>query len=694
MLSGWTVLPAAAAGAGDFASDLEDLRLALGIPGMAAAVVSDGAVVFAEGFGYSDVENQVPATADTPFGLASVTKPIAATLTMQLVEEEVVGLDTPIADYGVRIPDDPGITVRHLLTHTSEGTPGKVHTYNGDRYGLLGRVIAGATGRSFADLLGDRILVPLQMNDSALGPFEFRGVASIRGFEDLARSLGWSATFANYPDVYRRLARPYQFGEDFEIVPGMYHLQHSPAAGLNAGVGDLAAFDIALDRGELLGANARAEMWSPQVRTVLGRSDLNYGLGWYVQDLDGLRLLWHTGRWPPSTSALYLKVPDYGLTFIVAANTDNLTVPFFGIGDGDISRSAPALVFLRHFVYSAELGGELPTIDWSMDRPELLDAVADVDDTRARLVLERELWSFRQAFASSGQTDQAEILRRVAITAFPGSPLARDPETTATVGRQPVVAPLASTSSLVWVSRAMVGWMVVVVAALGWMVLRLLRCEVARAWDWAVWLVATALVGPVGPVVHRATVRRGWEAAPAALMSVAAYGVAWMVAMGLLMSVGGEPHPALTLGATVALPIIVGLVAVRAPLFNRWGGGYALGLRRGLVAEVITWGIGFALFFTLTFVIDARWLSTIPTLSSPYFGAMMSMLALTALVVFVPVHRLFARSGFDIWPAAATVQGEPPPTLRLPTLRTAWWMLVAAVLVMAASLAATVALLD
>ena len=59
-----------------FATDLERVRQALGIPGMAATVVEDGEIVFAQGFGFADIENRVTATPSTPFGLASVTKPI------------------------------------------------------------------------------------------------------------------------------------------------------------------------------------------------------------------------------------------------------------------------------------------------------------------------------------------------------------------------------------------------------------------------------------------------------------------------------------------------------------------------------------------------------------------------------------------------------------------------------------------
>ena len=110
-----------------------------------------------------------------------------------------------MAGYGVTIVGDRGITVRHLLTHTSEGEPGTRHEYNGDRYGLLGGVIEGATGRTFAELLSERILLPVGMSDTALNPLNNWGGMTSSGLQDFARVLGWGEAFEHYPDVYRRL---------------------------------------------------------------------------------------------------------------------------------------------------------------------------------------------------------------------------------------------------------------------------------------------------------------------------------------------------------------------------------------------------------------------------------------------------------------------------------------------------------
>lgn len=160
---------------GAFRNHLETIRQTLRIPGMSVAVVHRQEVIFAEGFGYANLEDSIPATPDSPYGLASVTKPVAAVLIMQLVEEDLIDLDSPATRYGVELPNSPSLTVRHLLTHTSDGTPGTGFYYDGNRYGLLGGVIQGATGATFSQLLSQRILLPLHMQSTALNPIESWG---------------------------------------------------------------------------------------------------------------------------------------------------------------------------------------------------------------------------------------------------------------------------------------------------------------------------------------------------------------------------------------------------------------------------------------------------------------------------------------------------------------------------------------
>ncbi len=146
---------------------LENLRQELKIPAYSAAIVKDQKVLWARGFGYADVENKIPATEHTPYHLASLTKTFASTILMQLVQEGKINLDDPVSKYGVNLESKGVITVRHLLSHTSEGNPGEQYRYNGNRFAELDKVVQKASGKSFAELLIANILDPLGMNETA-----------------------------------------------------------------------------------------------------------------------------------------------------------------------------------------------------------------------------------------------------------------------------------------------------------------------------------------------------------------------------------------------------------------------------------------------------------------------------------------------------------------------------------------------
>ena len=70
---------------------------------------------------------------------------------VKLVEEGQIDLEDPVREYGVKIPDDPGVKVKHLLTHTSERRPGSYYKYDGYRFGSLRKVIEKATGRTVSN---------------------------------------------------------------------------------------------------------------------------------------------------------------------------------------------------------------------------------------------------------------------------------------------------------------------------------------------------------------------------------------------------------------------------------------------------------------------------------------------------------------------------------------------------------------
>jgi len=176
----------------------------LHIPGASLAIVRDGHIAKAQGYGFANLELKAPATKDTVYEIGSTSKQFTAAAIMMLVEEGKVRLDDTITKYFPEAPQTwRGITIRHLLTHTSgiqnhvavphwldvfrtnlafettpsrdellkmffklplEFQPGETWAYNNTGYYLLGIIIEKASGKPFWQFLDERIFKPLGMN--------------------------------------------------------------------------------------------------------------------------------------------------------------------------------------------------------------------------------------------------------------------------------------------------------------------------------------------------------------------------------------------------------------------------------------------------------------------------------------------------------------------------------------------------
>jgi CubicO group peptidase (beta-lactamase class C family) len=124
-----------------FSRDLDRDRNLLRIPGMAAAIVEDGRIVWRRDFGLAEVENKLPVTASTEFPIASLSKTMSAAILMQLREAGLLRLDDAVVKY---LPDSglaANITIREVMSHTSDGVPNEEFLYSGARYAVLSRVI-------------------------------------------------------------------------------------------------------------------------------------------------------------------------------------------------------------------------------------------------------------------------------------------------------------------------------------------------------------------------------------------------------------------------------------------------------------------------------------------------------------------------------------------------------------------------
>ena len=317
-----------------FEGQLDSIRVALGIPGMAAAIAQGQEIVWSRGFGVADVATGRPAADTTSFPVASVTKSVAAIVLMGLVEDGLVHLDDPIRDYGVELEAQGEITVLHVFNHTSEGAPGTVHRYNGNRYIRLGDVMLVAAGEPFAQLLTERILQPLGLRHTAPDPNLL---------------ADFYATGLNRRVFMDNMAMPYEL-IDGQVIPSGFPRHFSPSAGLVASVRDLAAISIALDQDRFLAPATKEMMLAPTIE--IDGPEKTYGLGWYVQTYEGAKLEWHGGEWN-AQSALILRAPQRGLTFVAAANTRRMSGAY-NMGLGDVMESGPGRLFVESFVLGNE----------------------------------------------------------------------------------------------------------------------------------------------------------------------------------------------------------------------------------------------------------------------------------------------------------------------------------------------------
>ena len=334
--------------ASTLAARVDSIRMARHIPGLAFAVMRDTTVLVARGFGLADVERQIAVTPETPFNIASVTKPISAVVALRMSQDGLLDLERPMQRYsgfaefcasaresgGVFFGDyacaDARLTLRHVLSMTANGNAGTRFWYNPPSYSWASRPMAEVAGTSFSHLVDSLVFRVADMRDAA-------------------------RTHRNLPlrrELAERLALPYHRDSSGRIVRSSPPLPQGDGAagGVIASVRDLVAFDIALSNDRLLDQSHRAQLFAG-ARTSDGRT-LPYGLGWFLGALNGRRVAWHTGLWEGQYSALYLKVfgarREDNLTLILLANSDGLQWPT-RLDEAAIERSPVAMALIHAF---------------------------------------------------------------------------------------------------------------------------------------------------------------------------------------------------------------------------------------------------------------------------------------------------------------------------------------------------------
>jgi CubicO group peptidase (beta-lactamase class C family) len=326
-------------------SYLESLRQQAGIPGMSGVLVRDRVIAWSRGFGYADVNSRISAAPDTPYLVGDVSEIFAATLLMQCVEQRHLFLDDPISSLGLSQPE-PDATLRGLLSHTAPAGSPTPFVFSPDRYSHLTEVMEVCAPQPYRKSIAHRLLDPAAMIDSVPGS-DFANPDL-----ELPDGLFDPADVDRYRRTLQRMAVPYRVDSKKRATRNtdLPLMTITAANGLVSTAMDLGKFDGALtpvdadDHSAFLLPDTLNTMWAP----AFGQNgtQLPTGLGWFVQSYNGEKIVWSFGNVPGAYSALILKLPNRGVTFILLANSDGLSAPF-NLAQGDVTKSVFASVFLK-----------------------------------------------------------------------------------------------------------------------------------------------------------------------------------------------------------------------------------------------------------------------------------------------------------------------------------------------------------
>lgn len=290
-----------------------DTMAALRIPGAQIAVIKDGRLIWSEGFGLADVEQQVPVTPITRLRIASISKSVTAVGLGLLVQEGKVDLDQPVQRYVPYFPVKPWpITVRQVAGHIAgvrhyrdgefesmkaypavgEGIrifaddsllfePGTRYSYSSYGWNLVSAVIEGASGESFLGFMERRVFGP----------------------------MGMTRTIPEYPDtIIPWRARNYIHADSMSPAQNAPYVDNSykwAGGGFLSTAEDLARMGRNLLEGRVLERETVELLWKPQ--TLRDGTSTGYGIGWgSTTDDQGRRRVGHTGGAMGGTSNLII----------------------------------------------------------------------------------------------------------------------------------------------------------------------------------------------------------------------------------------------------------------------------------------------------------------------------------------------------------------------------------------------------
>ena len=290
-----------------------------GAPALSVAVVLDNQLALTKGYGLADVEKKIPASDETVYRIASLTKSLTAIAVMQLVEQGKLDLDAPIQKYCPIFPEKQWpVTPRQLLIHfagirhntwsetrstqhyasTDDAVtvfkddallfePGTKYSYSTQGYVLLGCAIEGASGVPYFQYLTEHVLKPAGMTKTTLDDASLNIPNRAVGYRKGLFGLSWLAWLRGVHE-----APPH----DTSIKV--------PAGGLLSTVGDMAHFAVAVMGGRLVQPDTLEKMWT-KPKTRDGKES-DYGSGFVIGEKNGQRRVYNDGSQAGTRTFLFL----------------------------------------------------------------------------------------------------------------------------------------------------------------------------------------------------------------------------------------------------------------------------------------------------------------------------------------------------------------------------------------------------
>lgn len=314
----------------------EELK-ATNIPGAAVAVVVGDRVVFAKGFGVSDIETGMTVSPDTLFRIASTTKMLTAAALVTLAEQGRIKLDAPLGKYVQGLsPKLSQVTVHQLLSHTAgirDGAsfngphddsalggfirswtddyviadPGEVFSYSNLGYALAGFVLEQITGKPYADAMNDVLFQPLEMRRTTLRPIMAMTYPLSQGHDILPGQMN--------PTVVRPFADDARYWANGGVFTNVREFARFAIAFVNGGK---------IEGEQALSARVIAKLSTPYVDIPGGNINEHpkhaYGLN--VRDYRGVRVLQHGGL-RVGFGSLVRIVPEHHFAVIILTNKSN-----------------------------------------------------------------------------------------------------------------------------------------------------------------------------------------------------------------------------------------------------------------------------------------------------------------------------------------------------------------------------------